>query len=359
MFYQKYRPQTLKELDNLKVKEKLIKILSSKRIPHALLFTGPKGTGKTSAARIFSKVINCEKNLFSGKNDSIEPCNLCYSCKTITISSSPDIIEIDAASNRGIDEIRQIINQVKFYPLQTRYKVYIIDEVHMLTKEAFNALLKTLEEPPKSVVFILATTEEEKMPTTIVSRCIKINFSKAQPSEIYNMLQRIVKNEKIDFPDEVLQYLSKHSDNSFRDAAKILEELTIEINNDKKKSDPLVVLKTLLGYHGNHLSLINFLEKKDQEKALDFVEKYDQEGGDIKYLVESLMSFFHQLLLRKNGLSNDLDSDYDFKIKEISIMIKLLQEAYQTLKFSPIDSLPLEIAIVDYCQKQKGGEQNV
>ncbi|MFN3978738.1 MAG: DNA polymerase III subunit gamma/tau, partial [Sulfurihydrogenibium azorense] len=175
MFYLKYRPQTIEEIDNERVRERIKIVLRSKTIPHAFLLTGPKGIGKTSTARIIAKTINCQNNLFSQKSNSIEPCNICSICQSIIKGYSTDIVEIDAASARGIEEIKELINQIKFYPLQTRYKVYIIDEVHMLTKEAFNALLKTLEEPPSSTIFILASTELEKIPKTIISRCFRLN----------------------------------------------------------------------------------------------------------------------------------------------------------------------------------------
>lgn len=357
MFYQKYRPQILEEIDNKKVKDKIKKILLTKRLPHALLFAGPKGTGKTSTARIFSKSINCLNNFYAKKNNSIEPCNQCPNCKSITAGTSPDVIEMDAASNRGIDEIREIIDKINFYPLQSRYKVYIVDEAHMLTKEAFNALLKTLEEPPSSTIFILATTEPEKMPNTIISRCLKIIFSKANEEEIFNMLKRIVKKESLELTDDILQYLANHSENSFRDAAKILEELAIEIENNPK-TDPMILLKNLLGHQENYWLLIDYLEKKDQKKALEFIENYDKNGGDFKSLIESSLDFFHQLLLKKNGLVNEPEKDYRFSIKEISLLIKLFHEAYRSLKYSPIEALPLEIAIIDYCQTE-GGEKNV
>lgn len=357
MFYQKYRPQILEEIDNKKVKEKIKKILLTQRLPHAMLFAGPKGTGKTSTARIFSKSINCLNNLYAKKSNLIEPCNQCLNCKSITAGTSPDVIEMDAASNRGIDEIREIIDKINFYPLQSRYKVYIVDEAHMLTKEAFNALLKTLEEPPPSTIFILATTEPEKMPNTIISRCLKIIFSKASQEEIFNMLKRIVKKEKLDLSDNILLYLANHSENSFRDAAKILEELAIEIENNPQ-NDPMILLKTLLGHQKNYLLLIDYLEKKNQEKAIEFVEKYQEAGADFKSLIELLLDFFHQLLLKKNGLDSTLEKDYHFTIKDISHLIKLLHESYRHLKYAPIESLPLEIAIIDYCQS-KGGDNNV
>ena len=231
VLYRKYRPQKLSELDNEEISQRLIRVFSSAFIPHALLFAGPKGTGKTSAARIVAKVLNCERKVLKEKDvilgtseartpesqsdsgrapikselarmtKSVEPCNVCETCVAITEGRHLDIIEIDAASNRGIDEIRDLREKIKLAPVSARFKVYIIDEVHMLTNEAFNALLKTLEEPPPHAVFILATTEPEKLPQTIVSRCIRFNFQRAKISEILNCLKRVIRGEKLKITD--------------------------------------------------------------------------------------------------------------------------------------------------------------
>jgi DNA polymerase-3 subunit gamma/tau len=175
VFYRKYRPQKIEELDSASVRENLYSIFSKGNYPHAFLFTGPKGLGKTSAARIVAKIVNCEKKA-KGK---IEPCNKCDQCQSIASGSNLDVLEIDGASNRGIDEIRDLREKIKLAPFKASKKVYIIDEVHMLTTEAFNALLKTLEEPPAHVLFILCTTEQHKVPATIASRCFRINFTRA------------------------------------------------------------------------------------------------------------------------------------------------------------------------------------
>ena len=185
MYYLKYRPQKIKEISNQKRRELLTKVFSkTKDIPHAWLFAGPKGTGKTSTARIIAKILNCENNLFANKSKSPEPCDKCVSCRSIEQNRFFDVYELDAASNRGIDDVRALRDQVAYSPTKGRFKVYIIDEAHMLTKEAFNALLKTLEEPPKFVIFILATTEPQKLPATISSRCLVLNFHKAREEEI-------------------------------------------------------------------------------------------------------------------------------------------------------------------------------
>ena len=232
-YYLKYRPQKVSELDLISVRESLEKILKSKKIPHAFLFSGPKGIGKTSAARIFAKSINC-----LGKRKDFEPCNKCDVCQEITNGSSLDLIEIDAASNRGIDDIRSLREKIKLSPARCRYKVYIVDEAHMLTTEAFNALLKTLEEPPAHAVFILCTTEPEKLPKTIVSRCLQIKFQKAKKEEVINSLKRVVKGEKLEVEKEVLAEISVNAEGSFRDAQKILDQLSLANRKISLKERP-------------------------------------------------------------------------------------------------------------------------
>ena len=205
-FYLKYRPQKLADLDLREVREGLLRIVKGGKFPHALLFAGPKGTGKTSAARIFAKVVNCQ-NPKDG-----EPCNQCDACREITKGTAMDLIEIDAASNRGIDDIRALRETIKLSPVKLKYKVYIIDEVHMLTLEAFNALLKTLEEPPTHAIFILCTTEPDKLPETIISRCLRFNFRKAKIEEIVEgPLKRAVENESFEVEDCLL-YTSDAAD---------------------------------------------------------------------------------------------------------------------------------------------------
>ena len=219
-FYLKYRPQKINELDIEKVRDSLLEILGSKEVPHAFLFTGPKGTGKTSSARILAKSVNCTDS----KNG--EPCNKCSHCKSITEGRCLDLIEIDAASNRGIDDIRELKSKINLVPSMVKVKVYIIDEVHMLTNEAFNALLKTLEEPPEQVKFVLCTTEPNKLPGTIVSRCFQVQFDKAKTEELVRSLNRVVKGEKIEIKKEDLVKIANKANGSFRDAVKVLEQLS-------------------------------------------------------------------------------------------------------------------------------------
>ena len=224
VFYRKYRPQTISELDSSNVRETLFAVLKGENIPHAFLFTGPKGLGKTSTARIVAKAVNC----LHPKNG--EPCNVCEQCVSITNGSNIDILEIDGASNRGIDEIRELRERVKLAPSSAKKKVYIIDEVHMLTTEAFNALLKTIEEPPAHVMFIFCTTEPHKVPETILSRCFHISFSLATTAELVHSLERITNGEKIEAEKGALELIAHLAEGGFRDAAKILEEMVLLSN---------------------------------------------------------------------------------------------------------------------------------
>ncbi|MBI4991262.1 DNA polymerase III subunit gamma/tau [Candidatus Gottesmanbacteria bacterium] len=359
VLYRKYRPQKISELDNAEIRERLTRVFSSSFIPHALLFAGPKGTGKTSAARIIAKVLNCEKrnsgsDLKRAKGltlADIEPCNLCETCKAITEGRHLDIIEIDAASNRGIEEIRDLREKIKFAPVSAIYKVYIIDEVHMLTNEAFNALLKTLEEPPAHAVFILATTEPEKLPETIVSRCIRFNFKKASPSEILGCLERVVKGEKVNVTPDVLQLIAQTSDGSFRDATKILEQAILENALTSEK------LNILLGRQ--NLSVINFLKllaSRDTGKVLFEIVKMGENGINFRFLTEELLYLLHVIPHAQHGIGKEkISADLVTLLTkdEISRLIKLFSKVYVDLKTTSIPQLPLEVAVVEWCERKQ------
>ena len=347
MYYLKYRPKKLSELDNVKAKEIIIKILNSSEIPHALLFVGDKGTGKTSTARLFAKSINCLKNKFSKSGKGIEPCNDCKNCKSIDTTTSIDIVEMDAASNRGIDEIRKIIQESTFAPMSNRFRVFIIDEAHMITNEAFNALLKTLEEPPKSVIFILATTNLEKIPKTIRSRCNVINFHQAKREDIISMLKRISISENLTVTPNLLSLIAKHSDNSFRDAAKLLEELVVQnkINFDEASE--------FLGIIGKD-SLLEIMQNKDLKNALTWIDEFKNAGGNFKNLLEHLLDDLRIQLLIKTSVISDFDGiKLKYTLKELSSLIRLFTQAYGELRISPIESIPLEMAVVDFYNNNK------
>jgi DNA polymerase III subunit gamma/tau len=328
--YLKYRPQTIDELDLGNVRETLTNIINSGNIPHAFLFSGPKGTGKTSAARILAKVINCE-NL--GKNG--EPCNKCSSCLSIINGSNIDVIELDAASNRGIDDIRSLKEGIYLSPASAKKKVYIIDEVHMLTLEAANAFLKTLEEPPDHVVFILATTNPEKLPETVISRLTRINFTKASDEDVARQLNRVAKGEEIKITPAAIKLISKKSDGSFRDAVKILESLSFkskDITEDDIKEESFD-------------NFFEILEEKNAKKSLEFIENLIQNGTSIRSFTEKLLISIHESILAKNAIGEDKLKN--FELIDLVSLSELLNEAKKVS--SPISQLPLEIAVVKFC----------
>lgn len=348
VFYRKYRPQTIEELDSQEVRDKLTSFLSKRSSIHALLFTGPKGLGKTSAARIVAKIVNCEKQ----KKGEIEPCNKCSQCISITNGTNIDVLEIDGASNRGIDEIRDLREKVRLSPAGSKKKVYIIDEVHMLTTEAFNALLKTLEEPPSHVIFILCTTEPHKVPATIGSRCFHISFKKATNEELVRSFTRIAKKEKISIDKDALESISDLSDGSFRDGVKILEEIYSSAGN-KKITKELVEQKYQISNISSHTDeMLNLLAQKNTKKAIQLVGKLTQQGIDMKYFLEQLMFKLHELLLGKVGVIKDLKTDLSLELQEIKELTELLVKANSQLKFAILPQLPLEMMIVEWCEEK-------
>lgn len=313
--YLKYRGQTVDELDIESVRTTLTNIIKSGSLPHAFLFAGPKGTGKTSAARILAKVINCESDSKYGK-----PCNKCAQCKSITNGNNIDVIEMDAASNRGIDDIRALRDIVKLAPANSKAKIYIIDEAHMLTTEASNALLKTLEEPPAHVYFILATTNPEKLIDTIKSRTTLVQFTKATSDEILRSLKRVVDGEKIKISTENLNKIVKISKGSFRDAVKNLEQYL---------SDKSFLIKDI------NIDLEVFVEaliKKDTKNILKDLKK----ANNIENLTDQIVNILHQKLLNSESF-------------ELIPLIELILESNEMIKVSPIEELPLEIAIIKWC----------
>ncbi len=338
-FYLKYRPQTIEQLDSKVVREQLTNLINSGNMPHAFLFSGPKGTGKTSAARILAKIINCEKN-----QDKLgEPCNKCESCLAIGKGSSFDVIEMDAASNRGIDDIRALKEKIMLSPGMSRKKIYIIDEVHMLTTEAFNALLKTLEEPPAHVVFILATTDPQKLPDTVKSRLTNINFEKAKEDEVVRQLTRVAKEEKIDIPDDSLKAISKASGGAFRDSVKNLEQIVMNLKQfDLEAINDYLFNTKLL----TPSELLSSIFKKDSKKAVESIEKYAQGGGSIPNLIDGMISVLHGHLLSVFGLSEK--QDFEVETQELHRLVELLQAAKVSTTSSVVTQLPLEIAILTY-----------
>ena len=346
-FYLKYRPQTLEDLDLDSVREQLKKIVSSGNIPPALLFAGPKGTGKTSAARIIAKIVNCDPpspRLRKGK----EPCNKCQQCISIMRGNNIDVIELDAASNRGIDDVRTLRDTIKLSPASAKKKVYIIDEAHMLTLEASNALLKTLEEPPEHVVFILATTNAGKLIETIRSRTTLIEFHKASPEETVRSLTSVVRGEKLKIDKETLLSISKISGGSFRDAVKILEQLVSQ-KVKLEKSDVEEYLFKRKAF--NEKEFINTLSAKDAKKALSGIEDFVTKGVSVENVIDSLTTLLRESLLTKVGLKGE--EIPNLSKEDLISLIELLTYARSQIVFSPIEELPLEIAVIKWCDDKK------
>ncbi|OGH21542.1 MAG: DNA polymerase III, subunit gamma and tau [Candidatus Levybacteria bacterium RIFCSPLOWO2_01_FULL_38_13] len=352
VFYRKYRPRNLEELDSLDVRGKLRTILSRPSV-HALLLTGPKGLGKTSAARIVAKVLNCEKLNLSPKskvrNLEIEPCNKCPQCISITNGNNIDVLEIDGASNRGIDEIRDLREKVRLSPAYARKKVYIIDEVHMLTTEAFNALLKILEEPPSHVVFILCTTEPYKVPPTIASRCFHVALKRAKLDELVRSLERIVKNEKIIADKDSLLEIAGLSDGSFRDAAKILEEVFANAGRKKITKDLVSSIYQTTNIVSVVDEFLKFTILKDVKGAIGFLGKLSSSGMDMKYLSEQIISRIHEFLLEKVGVSKEKsDLSESLEITKIKELAEIFTLANSKIKYAVLPQLPLELAIIEW-----------
>ncbi|MDP3987792.1 MAG: DNA polymerase III subunit gamma/tau [Candidatus Levybacteria bacterium] len=347
VFYLKYRPQKIEELDSENIRNRLYSVLSGKTVSHAFLFTGPKGLGKTSTARIVAKALNCEKKKV------IEPCNKCSQCVSITNGTNMDILEIDGASNRGIDEIRDLREKIKLLPLRASKKVYIIDEVHMLTTEAFNALLKTLEEPPSHAVFILCTTEPQKVPATILSRCFHISFKKATKDELLHSFARIAKSEKIVLEKEALDCIASLSDGSFRDGVKILEEILITSDGKKVTKEMVEKRYQVSGIRFQVSGLLEHLEKRDTKKAFLLISEVVEKGTDLKYFLEKIVDDLHSQVLKNIGIEKeDYQKNTTFTISELKNLIELFTKAHSELKYAVLPQLPLELAIIEWGTNQ-------
>lgn len=306
-WYRTYRPQRFSDLHSTSVRQAYLRLLESGSFSHAYLLTGPKGTGKTSGARILSKMLNCDANkeavlqsmdpTTGGKKKSVtftEPCNSCSSCLAITKGTSMSVLEMDAASNRGIDDIRALRERIGLSPADGQVAVYIIDEVHMLTTEAFNALLKVLEEPPAHVVFILATTDPQKIPATVISRCTQIGYTKATASEIAQALEQVATKESLVADPEVLIRIAKLADGSFRDAVKLLESV-----GAGKKTLGIQELEAMVGPGSNSQisSLLNALIAKDSAQVSAVFESLQSEGRQGASFQIEVIKTLHERLL--------------------------------------------------------------
>ncbi|MFC1945763.1 DNA polymerase III subunit gamma/tau [Chloroflexota bacterium] len=350
VFYRKWRPQNLASVVGQEtVTRTLLNALSSGRISHAYLFCGPRGTGKTSTGRILAKSVNCLTNDSKG-----EPCNTCTMCLAITEGRALDVIEVDAASNRRIDEIRDLREKVRYAPNEARYKVYIIDEVHMLTTEASNALLKTLEEPPPHVIFVLATTEAHKILPTIMSRCQRFDFRRLSQRDVSSKLRYISGEEGINIPDEALMLVSKATSGSLRDAENLLQQLATYYGNDITRDQ----VQELLGGTGDIRSreLVASIVNMDTAGGISTINSVAQDGVDLRQFGREVVEYLRALLLIKTGAKSALDMSAEdigelsnlADMVDIARIVKMLK-SFGGLQFNRdhYTTLPLELALVE------------
>ena len=325
--------------------------ITTNRLSHAYIFSGPRGVGKTTTARILAKAINCVKP------DGPNPDNSCELCKEITEGRSINVFEIDGASNRGIEEIRNLREAVRYGPAKGKYKVYIIDEVHMLTKEAFNALLKTLEEPPSYVMFIFATTEIHKVPLTILSRCQRFDFRRISLDEIFSRMKFIAQEEKIKIDDESLQIIAKHADGSMRDAQSIFDQ-AVSFCGKNIKSDSLI---SMLGIVDEEIffRIIEIIKNKDIKSGLLLVDEIVNKGYDIREFLNGLIEHFRNILVVKTtGASNLIETSDVYRARYESIkdifsesdllrFIKIASDTESSLKWTQQPRIKLEIGLIN------------
>ncbi|NQU83853.1 MAG: DNA polymerase III subunit gamma/tau, partial [Parcubacteria group bacterium] len=367
--YRKYRPQNFEEVVGQEhIKQILQNEIKSNKIAHAFLFSGPRGIGKTTIARILSKAINCEDR----KDNTSEPCNKCGACLEIIESRALDVIEMDAATHTQVDKVREnIVENVRFTPSRLKYKVFIIDEVHMLSTSAFNALLKTLEEPPAHAVFILATTEIHKIPETIISRCQRFDFHKINFDGLLTRLKMISKREGVELEEDVLHAIIKNADGGLRDAEGVLGQLlSLSIADDKKitMDEASIVLPR------SNINLVkdftSYIFKKDISSALQLIGRLGDEGVNIKRFIDETIEYLREVLSLKfldassssfAGGQKEAGEIKEF-IKNIpgELIVKIIEvllERKQMAQFSKIDELPLELAVVEICGE--GSEKKI
>ena len=354
--YRKWRPRRFEDVFGQKhITVTLKNELKNNKLSHAYLFCGTRGTGKTSTAKLMAKAVNCSNPIDNN------PCDMCESCKSINDGNSIDVFEIDAASNRGIDDIRNLREAIKFTPTLGKYKVYIIDEVHMLTNEAFNALLKTLEEPPDYVLFILATTEPHKLPATVLSRCQRFDFKRIHTDNIIERLMEICKAESLDADDKALRLIARNSDGSMRDALSILDQCAVFGSKSIGYEEVLEVL----GIVNNELlfTIGEYILNEDAGSAILVVNELTAGGKDINQFIRDLIMHFRNLLMTKvvdnpedvidmagEGIQL-LKTNADFHVKEgIIRCINILAELENEAKWAANPRILLEIALIRMCK---------
>lgn len=354
--YREWRP---KNFDDVIGQEHITTTLKNeiinKRTSHAYLFCGTRGTGKTSTAKVFAKALNC-LDLKDG-----EPCNECEMCLKINEGLAIDVVELDAASNNGVDKIREIIEDVKYPPQEAKFKVYIMDEVHMLSIGAVNAFLKTLEEPPKNVVFILATTDPQKLPITILSRCQRFDFKRINKDQIVSRLRKITTEKGIFADDRSLNLIARVSDGAMRDSLSILEQ-AISMGNEKVDYDGLVKMLGLVA-NDNLFNLVDTVIERNIEKAMLIIEKLVMSGKDMGIFIKDLMNHFRNILMIKitHNPEEVLDTSEEnigrlkeqstrIRAEEIMRCIRILQEGEDSLRLSKQSRIHLELAVIKMCK---------
>lgn len=350
-FYRKWRPQKFEDIIGQEpVIETLQGAIKKNKIAHAYIFSGPRGTGKTSTARILAKSLNCQSK--------IKPCNKCKICQEITNSNSLDVIELDAASHRGIEEIKEIISKINFAPSEGEYKIFIIDEAHMLTKEAFNVLLKTLEEPPAHAIFILATTEIHKIIPTIISRCQGLDFKKLNNEQIKKYLKMIVQKEKISIDENALEMLANAADGSLRDAASLLDQ--VASISDKKVTLENVQFSLGLVLTDEIINLCLSIIKNQPQIAIKIISQIADSGYDLNLFLKRIIDFLRRMYLIQLGsseislLENEAkflhENSQQLSIFNLTKMIKILSDAESNISESYIPQLAIELAIIEMIQ---------
>jgi len=359
VFARKWRPQKFDEIVGQEhITTTLKNAIDLKRIAHAYIFTGPRGVGKTSTARIFAKALNC------AKGPSPIPCNKCTSCKEITKGSSMDVLEIDGASNRGIEEIRNLRENVKFAPVNGKFKIYIIDEVHMLTTEAFNALLKTLEEPPLHVKFVFATTMPHKVPATILSRCQRFDFRRISDTKIIQKLLFITKKEGIKIDEDALFAIAKASDGSLRDAESSLDQL-VNLYDKKITSDGVTKVLGVIS-QSVMFDFVDNIRKSNTSYVLGIINDLVNQGKDISRFTTDLCEYFRNILMVKIVSGNTeglffLTKEYKAKItkqadsftkQELFYIINILLDVHSKMRYVAIPKIPLELAVAKLTHRQ-------